>query len=218
MSRDGQRPSCYPAALLLGLPPKIQEYSDCSCYPAACLLGLPPKNLKYRLQTSIQSKVIGILWKVGGNRRRRGNGSCCPAASGTSGWLLFELELLGCHNTYELTVIRIRLWKTWAAIWLSGGPCGTAGTSVQHNFRITDRLRPDWLARIPVASKADLHWFAGRTCWIAATCDPFTSAHWPTNPRSFAASPAIAKGWLELPEQVSITRLQIPCHRCRHVA
>ena len=62
-----------------------------------------------RLQTSIQSKVIGILWKVGGNRRRRGgNGSCCPAASGTSGWLLFELELLDCHNTYELTLIRIR--------------------------------------------------------------------------------------------------------------
>ena len=65
-----------------------------------------------RLQTSSQSKVIGILWKVGGNRRRRGNGSCCPAASGTSGWLLFELELLDCHNTYELTLIRIRLGKT----------------------------------------------------------------------------------------------------------
>ena len=65
-----------------------------------------------RLQTSIQSKVIGILWKVGGNRRRRGKGSCSPAASGTSGWLLFELELLDCHNTYELTLIRIRLGKT----------------------------------------------------------------------------------------------------------
>ena len=38
--------------------------------------------------------------------------------------------------------------------------------------------------------------------------DPFT------NPRSFAAPPAIPKGWLELPEQVSITWLQVPCHRC----
>ena len=55
--------------------------------------------------------MIGILWKVGGNRRRRGNGSCCPAASGTSGWRLFELELLDCHNTYELTLIRIHLRK-----------------------------------------------------------------------------------------------------------
>ena len=139
-----------------------------------CFLSRWKDSCKNRLQTSIQSKVIGILWKVGGNRRRRGKGSCCPAASGTSGWLLSELELLDCHNTYELTLIRIRLGKTWAAIWFSGGPCGTAGTSVQHNFRIKDRLRPDWLARIPVASKADLHWFAGRTCWIAATT---TSIH-----------------------------------------
>ena len=91
----------------------------CSYHPKWSLVAMsdasrlvPPMIFSYRLQSSIQSKVIGILWKVGGNRRRRGKGSCCPAASGTSGWLLFELELLDCHNTYELTLIRIRLGKT----------------------------------------------------------------------------------------------------------
>ena len=98
---------------------KAQGFSCCKVHPTGIepwpMLQKRPalqQEPNVRLQTSIQSKVIGILWKVGGNRRRRGNGSCCPAASGTSGWLLFELELLGCHNTYELTLIRIRLGKT----------------------------------------------------------------------------------------------------------
>ena len=65
----------------------------------------------YRLQTSIQSKVIGILWKVGGNRRRLAM-DLLPCSLRHIWLALFELELLDCHNTYELTLIRIRLGKT----------------------------------------------------------------------------------------------------------
>jgi len=87
------------------------------------------RKIDYRLQTSIQTKVIAILWKVGGNRRRRGS----PAASGTSGWLLFELELLDCHNTHELTLIRmclLRLGPLRCHVSITGNGIGRAETKI----------------------------------------------------------------------------------------
>ena len=52
--------SCYPAAFLLGLPPKNPKKSDCSYYPAALLLGLPPKNPKYS-QIAVATVAFLIL-------------------------------------------------------------------------------------------------------------------------------------------------------------
>ena len=52
--------SCYPAAFLLGLPPKNPEKSDCSYYPAALLLGLPRKNPKYG-QIAVATAAFLIL-------------------------------------------------------------------------------------------------------------------------------------------------------------
>ena len=102
-------------------------------------------------------------------RRRRGNGSCCPAASSTSGWILFELELLDYHYTFKLTLIRIRLGKTWAAIWFSGGHVALRGHLSSTTF--ASRMGSvDWLARIPVTSKASrndsLGWMA--VSWVMA--------------------------------------------------
>ena len=94
---------------------QLKAAGPCSELPPLALaevVHLSDEEFQVPLQASVQSKVIGILWKVGGNRRRRSNGSCCSAASSTSGLLLFEHELFDCHNTYELTLIRIRLGKT----------------------------------------------------------------------------------------------------------